>query len=796
MNGVTVTLTGTDFLGQTVSLVTTTGTDGTYLFSDLMPGTYTVTESQPAEYLDGLDSAGSHGGQVNNDVVSAINLPEGVDATGYNFAEIGPSSLCGTVYVDTDNDGEIDAAETGLLGVIITLVGTDDLGQAVSASTTTDANGHYHFDGLRPGSYTLSQTQPSGYLDGKDSVGEAGGTVGNDSFTITLEACTDACEYNFGELLSSSLAGRVFKECDNDGVFNGLNVGLVGVTVTLTGIDDLGQSVSVSTTTDLDGRYSFLNLRPGIYAVTETQPADYLDGIDTAGSAGGSVANDAISSISLGSEIDATGYDFAELGPSSLCGTVYVDLNNNGALDGDEALLAGVVIALTGTDDRGQSVSLAAITDENGHYEFEGLRPGTYTLTQTQPSGYLDGQDSLGEAGGTLGSDSFTVTLDACTHACDYNFGELPPSSLAGRVFKECDNDGVFNGQNQPLSGVTVTLTGEDDLGNAVSLTATTDTNGRYRFLNLRPGTYTVTESQPATYLDGIDTVGSAGGSLANDEISAISLGIGVDATDYDFAEIGPSSICGTVYVDANDDGVHDADESGLAGVLITLVGTDDRGQSVSLTATTDTNGHYHFEGLRPGTYSVFETQPNGYVDGKETVGTAGGTVGADSFTITLGACTDSCDYNFGELSVGDMLAVGDTATIGFWANKNGQAILRNLNGGASSTLLAQWLVTNFPNLNGASAGSRSLLTSSGAYQTNDQVATTYINAFFKPKATVKLEAQILAAAFATYVTNSSLAGSSNIATRYGFNVSATGTGGKLFSVGSSGAALGVADGT
>ncbi|MFM8218889.1 MAG: hypothetical protein ACKOJF_08190, partial [Planctomycetaceae bacterium] len=132
----------------------------------------------------------------------------------------------------------------------------------------------------------------------------------------------------------------------------------------------------------------------------------------------------------------------------------------------------------------------------------------------------------------------------------------------------------------------------------------------------------------------------------------------------------------------------------------------------------------------------------------------------------------------------------------GFWANKNGQAILRNLNGGASSKLLAQWLVTNFPNLYGASAGSRSLLTSSGAYQTNDQVATTYINAFFKPKATVKLEAQILAAAFATYVTNSSLAGSSNIATRYGFNVSATGTGGKLFSVGSSGAALGVADGT
>jgi hypothetical protein len=45
-------------------------------------------------------------------------------------------------------------------------------------------------------------------------------------------------------------------------------------------------------------------------------------------------------------------------------------------------------------------------------------------------------------------------------------------------------------------------------------------------------------------------------------------------------------------------------------------------------------------------------------------------------------------------------------------------------------------------------------------------------------------------------VTNSGLAGTSNIASRYGFTVSATGTGAKLFSVGSNGAALGVADGT
>jgi len=104
--------------------------------------------------------------------------------------------------------------------------------------------------------------------------------------------------------------------------------------------------------------------------------------------------------------------------------------------------------------------------------------------------------------------------------------------------------------------------------------------------------------------------------------------------------------------------------------------------------------------------------------------------------------------------------------------------------------------VTNFPNLYGAGAGSRSMFASPGVYKTNAQVASTYISAFFSPKSNIKLEAQVLASAFAVYVTNSNLAGSSNLAARYGFTVSATGTGAKQFSVGTNGASLGVTDGT
>jgi hypothetical protein len=41
----------------------------------------------------------------------------------------------------------------------------------VLLTTTTTITGFYAFDDLRPGTYTVSETQPSGYLDGRDTAG-------------------------------------------------------------------------------------------------------------------------------------------------------------------------------------------------------------------------------------------------------------------------------------------------------------------------------------------------------------------------------------------------------------------------------------------------------------------------------------------------------------------------------------------------------------------------------------------------------------------------------------------------
>ncbi len=50
---------------------------------------------------------------------------------------------------------------------------------------------------------------------------------------------------------------------------------------------------------------------------------------------------------------------------------------------------------------------------------------------------------------------------------------------------------------------------------------------GVYTFDNLPAGTYTITETQPAGYTDGKDTLGNKGGTAANDKFSGIKLAAG-----------------------------------------------------------------------------------------------------------------------------------------------------------------------------------------------------------------------------------------------------------------------------
>jgi hypothetical protein len=116
--------------------------------------------------------------------------------------------------------------------------------------------------------------------------------------------------------------------------------------------------------------------------------------------------------------------------PASVSGYVYLDQANNGIKTPDDPGIGGVQISLSGTDDLGQSVSFSGFTDGNGFYSFGSLRPGNYTITKTDPAGYLKGQDTIGNLGGTVGYNQLSLTLTPNADGINYNFGELLPPTI------------------------------------------------------------------------------------------------------------------------------------------------------------------------------------------------------------------------------------------------------------------------------------------------------------------------------------------------------------------------------
>ncbi|MDH6590470.1 putative repeat protein (TIGR01451 family) [Variovorax sp. TBS-050B] len=718
--GVTVTLTGTDMFGNPVSTTANTvAGSGSYAFNNLTPGSYTVTETQPAAFADGSDAAGTAGGTAGNDVVSAIALRSNVSATGYDFGEL-LTRIPVRVFVDANNDGVPQAGDTGIPNVELRLTGTDAAGNPVNiVATPTGVDGAYEFRNVPPsaaGGYTITETQPTNYAPGKANANGHPGTAqagGNVISGVTVAGTNPPLtqgDYYFGELLPAGISGRVYYDRDGSGAQGApaTEPGIAGVTLTLTGTDVNGNPVSRTTTTDASGDYSFPNLAPGSYTVTETRPAGYEPGITRAGTvsgngstagsvptAGSGVTNgpngstaNVIQNIVLGSAgAGSAGNNFSAVRPASVSGYVYADVApSNGTRDSAEPGIAGTTVRVSGTDFLGNPVTQTVQAGADGRYIVDKLLPGSYQIDETQPDGVADGPESLGTVGGApRGSvnpgsvnDRFGGLVLASEEAgIDYNFGERG-GQIAGWVYVDSNNDGIRQPGEPGIPGVTVTLTGRSASGLTVNTTATTDANGRYVFTGLLPADasgYTLRETQPVTYADGLDAVGTLdgtrSGTLGNDVLSAIAYR-GGNGEDYNFGERG-ASLAGSVYNDANRNGTREPQDLPIAGVTLTLTGTDAAGNPVTRTAVTGPDGRYELPGLPlpdSNGYTITETQPSGYDEGIAIPGTLGGTAqGTNQIRVNFtGLNTSGTGYDFNEHN---NLPASLTGTVWFDQNHN-----------------------------------------------------------------------------------------------------------------------------
>lgn len=151
--------------------------------------------------------------------------------------------------------------------------------------------------------------------DREGSVGEAV-TGGDFGWFPTGLMCALACEACLPpppqQPLPGSLSGYVYCDLNDNGSKEAGEPALSNVLVTLTGTDING-AVNKTTTTDGNGFYIFASLMPGVYKITEAQPAGATDGKDAIGSLGGDATNDMFANIPLASLGQGINYNFGEL---------------------------------------------------------------------------------------------------------------------------------------------------------------------------------------------------------------------------------------------------------------------------------------------------------------------------------------------------------------------------------------------------------------------------------------------------------------------------------------------------
>ena len=592
-------------------------------------------------------------------------------------------SISGTIYNDTDatwiNDRGIDKPFEGVTVRLLDANGNpvkDSSGADITA--TTDANGNYTFNRLPLGDYKVEVVPDHATVDGENvSLSDYTQTYGYGLSTKRSEAGkgklttptislttsnANVSKVDFGFVKPASVGNFVWFDANKDGIQDADEVGVAGVTVTLTDgagnpVIDLGGNPVKPVTTDANGKYEFTNLMPNVdrivanageenYKVTFTVPAGYSATTSHAAFDGEKDSNGTESSVTLTEGQNDETVDFGLIADGTIGDTLFWDVDNNGGSEpsGADKPLAGVTVKLTYTTPAGVEKTLTTVTDENGKYSFKDLAPGDYVVTVDKAS--------------------LATVCPECTAQTHAPSGDLTASegqelSLTSKVtlspgaMTNNDQDWAFTGSADTAIKKAITTPSAEEQGTfdfapgkEITYTLTLTNNGP----SVATGV-TASDKLPA----GVTFVSAEGDgsynaetgkwdlsnlTIAKDEVKTITItvritGEGVGSLITNVATIthqdqygdnptnnessasfkGGYNLGGTIYRDSDASYSKSDSEQRFAGVTVALLNEDGTpvldAEGKPMTATTDEKGAYQFVGLAPASYRVVIVDPD-----------------------------------------------------------------------------------------------------------------------------------------------------------------------------------------
>ena len=554
--------------------------DGGQEILSVAPGTYTITETTDPNYTTTVSCTSGESGT--SSVQVAISSSESIICTFTNTLNQGELKI---VKNTTGDDGTFNFTVTGPT-------------TPTPSITTSGGTGNTGFISVDAGTYSVSETVPSGWqLDSAscaDASGAPLGTFSGDTVSSIEIGPNDQVTCTFNDTRLRNITVCKFEDVNGDGIRDDGEGLLSGWEMTLT-------PTGAVQTTGENGCTTFTDLSPGNYTVTETLQDNWDNTTPLA------------VDISLTASRDETRY-FGNFECAQVTGLKWEDLNGNGQKDEGEPLLENWTINLTGES------SQTTQTDVNGEYSFSICVAGDHAVSEDNPDSNVWYQTY------PANNEDYDLVIESGGNYTGKDFGNARYVSIGGFKYRDNDGDGVLDANDlvDTLEGWVIDLY---EVVNNVAVyvtSAITDAFGEYEFLGLLAGrTYFVKEQQQPGWTQ------TYGPELTPTPF-VVSSG---DTLGIDFANFENVSVTACKIIDVDGDLETTDDQTSYSGwpVYLLVDGQTEDSQ------TTGRDGCYTWSDLGPGhTYGVEEGSVEGFIALNATTHSFGGAQSGEEYSHTF----------------------------------------------------------------------------------------------------------------------------------------------------------------